>query len=217
MIVRSKLVPPHSATISEAASDNAEYQEKPDLSDELNYCRMLNSVLPKNIRVFAWSPVADSFDARFSATKRTYKYFCPRSGLNIEVFEIVFNDLKLYFQMMQNAGARLIGEHDYRNFCRIDKSRAGIMSFVRCIDDVRIELYVQLRLISFAADFSNHYYYFSVEKSTTTNSSRYEMLELTIVGSGFLWHQIRCIVGVLVEIGRMHEKPEVYLIQTILF
>lgn len=40
-------------------------------------------------------------------------------------------------------------------------------------------------------------------------ATRYEFLQLTIKGSGFLWHQIRCIVALLCEIGHGNEKPEV--------
>ena len=35
------------------------------------------------------------------------------------------------------------------------------------------------------------------------------MCELTITSQAFLWHQIRCIMGILLLIGREKEKPEV--------
>ena len=37
----------------------------------------------------------------------------------------------------------------------------------------------------------------------------YDMCELTVVGKAFLWHQIRCIVAVLLLVGQDREKPEV--------
>lgn len=37
----------------------------------------------------------------------------------------------------------------------------------------------------------------------------YDMCELTVVGNAFLWHQIRCIVAVLLLIGEEKESPEV--------
>lgn len=40
-------------------------------------------------------------------------------------------------------------------------------------------------------------------------ATRYEFLQFTIKGSGFLWHQIRCIMALLCEIGHGNEKPEV--------
>lgn len=35
------------------------------------------------------------------------------------------------------------------------------------------------------------------------------MCQLTVKGSGFLWHQIRFIVGLLFEIGSGNEEPKV--------
>lgn len=40
--------------------------------------------------------------------------------------------------------------------------------------------------------------------------SGYDMCELTVVGNAFLWHQIRCIVAVLLLIGEGKESPEVH-------
>lgn len=43
---------------------------------------------------------------------------------------------------------------------------------------------------------------------------RYQMCELIVTGSGFLWHQIRCIVALLILIGQ--GKEDVSLIQSLL-
>ncbi|OZC10021.1 tRNA pseudouridine synthase A [Onchocerca flexuosa] len=40
-------------------------------------------------------------------------------------------------------------------------------------------------------------------------ATRYEFLQFTVKGSGFLWHQIRCIMALLCEIGQGNEKPEI--------
>lgn len=40
---------------------------------ELNYCQLLNRVLPRDIRVLGWSEVSEQFSARFSSTHRTYR------------------------------------------------------------------------------------------------------------------------------------------------
>lgn len=57
-------------------------------SNELLYCKMLNSVLPKDIRIIAWCPVNESFSARFDCGSRTYKYWFPRADLNVDVSNI---------------------------------------------------------------------------------------------------------------------------------
>lgn len=41
--------------------------------------------------------------------------------------------------------------------------------------------------------------------------AEYSMLMAVITGSGFLWHQIRCIMGVLFLIGQEKEQPDVVL------
>lgn len=40
--------------------------------------------------------------------------------------------------------------------------------------------------------------------------SSYDMFELIVVGNAFLWHQIRCIVAVLLLIGEGKESPQVH-------
>lgn len=77
---------------------------------ELNYCDMLNRVLPPDVRAVAWCPVAEGFSARFSAASRTYRYFFPRCdhGRPYDV------------ERMRIAAAKLVGEHDFRNLCKMD-------------------------------------------------------------------------------------------------
>lgn len=90
----------------------ASQRAKADTEKEIPYCFILNKVLPPEIRVLAWCPVADDFSARykaiqrssylvltctfkathfflmldrFSCLKRTYKYFFPKGELDLEV------------------------------------------------------------------------------------------------------------------------------------
>lgn len=51
----------------------------------LEYCKVLNRLLPKNIRVVAWKQVPEKFSARFDCKKRTYRYFFPQGDLNLQV------------------------------------------------------------------------------------------------------------------------------------
>eukprot|EP01118_Nematostelium_gracile_P005474 TRINITY_DN1733_c0_g1_i4.p1 TRINITY_DN1733_c0_g1~~TRINITY_DN1733_c0_g1_i4.p1 ORF type:complete len:387 (-),score=71.72 TRINITY_DN1733_c0_g1_i4:184-1344(-) len=74
--------------------------------EEINYTKTLNGSLPEDIRVIAWTPVPLDFDARFSAKYRTYKYFFLKQDLDLE--------------RMREASQRLLGEHDFRNFCKLD-------------------------------------------------------------------------------------------------
>ena len=77
---------------------------------EIQYIQVLNRVLPPTIRVICWSPVCDTFSARFSCRFRHYKYFFPASP-----------DLDI--SRMRDGTARLVGTHDFRNLCTLDGSK----------------------------------------------------------------------------------------------
>ncbi len=65
--LRSNL--PQAAGTSEASGGAAAAAER----KEIDYVRVLNRVLPEDIRVLAAQPVPEDFSARFSATHRTYR------------------------------------------------------------------------------------------------------------------------------------------------
>jgi tRNA pseudouridine38/39 synthase len=143
-----------------------------ELENELNYCKILNRVLPDDIQFIAWCPVDKDFSARFDCKNRTYKYFFPKGNLNIE--------------KMNTASKYLIGNHDFRNFCKMDVNN-GVTEFFRTISSVEISCY------------------------RGEENCNYSIYILTIRGNAFLWHQIRCIVGILILIGQNRENPEVVL------
>ena len=91
---------------------------------------------------------------------------------------------------MRQASVDLLGSHDFRSFCKLEITKAE-PTFIRRIDGVQIEAL-----------------------ETKDDNGGYQMCELIVDGSGFLWHQIRCIVALLVCIGQ--GKEEVSLIKTLL-
>ncbi|ODM94879.1 tRNA pseudouridine(38/39) synthase [Orchesella cincta] len=88
-----------------------------DGQETIDYCNTLNRVLPRDIRAIAWSPVRPDFSARFDCIRRTYRYFFPRGGLNL--------------QKMQIAANHLIGEHDFQNLCKQDKDKTTMRRVIR--------------------------------------------------------------------------------------
>ncbi|KAB0799640.1 hypothetical protein PPYR_07520 [Photinus pyralis] len=142
-----------------------------DLDREINYCIILNKVLPPAIRCVAWCPVSDNFSARFNCTLRKYKYFFPKGFLNI--------------QKMVEGTQFLVGSHDFRNFCKMDVGN-GVVKYNRTITHVDILPY-----------------------SLNKENEEYSMFVLVIQGQAFLWHQIRCIMGVLLLIGQEKEDPSI--------
>jgi len=52
-------------------------------ASELPYIKMLNRVLPQDIRALDWAPAAHGFSARFNCQSRTYRYYFARGALDV--------------------------------------------------------------------------------------------------------------------------------------
>ncbi|KAI0986531.1 hypothetical protein GJ496_000780, partial [Pomphorhynchus laevis] len=141
-------------------------------TDEIDYTHVLNSNLPKSIRVLCWSPVSTDASARFDCTQRIYHYY--------------FFSKHLDLSRMTDAAQRLIGENDYRNFCKMD-IRSGVIRFIRRIDSIT---------------FDSCHQYDQIE----TND---QWIKCVISGSSFLWHQVRCMMSILFLVGLQLEEPSV--------
>lgn len=141
---------------------------------EMDYCGILNRSLPDDIRVLGWCEVTDQFSARFSATQRTYRYFFVKGTLDIG--------------LMGEAAKLLIGDHDFRNFCKIDI--ANVSNFRREVLDANI-LPVTNSLGFVDED----------------DDSAVYMLQIT--GVAFLWHQVRCIMAILFIVGKRQERADI--------
>ncbi|KAI5654648.1 hypothetical protein M9H77_31835 [Catharanthus roseus] len=136
--------------------------------EEIDYVGILNKVLPNDIRVMGWCPAPNDLSARFSCLSRVYKYFFWRDNLNT--------------QAMETAGKKFVGEHDFRNFCKMDASnvhnyrrRVMLFEIMPCSE-------------SFGGD---------------------DLWVMKIKGSAFLWHQIRCMAAILFFIGQGLESPNI--------
>ena len=141
-----------------------------DAEQELNYIQMINAILPSTIRVTAWCPVEGNFNARFACTERSYRYFFTRGDLNIAA--------------MREACALLVGDHDFRNFCKIDKSKGPNQVYRR-----KIRAFECMP----AVEGEGH--------------GRFAPWSFNIVASAFLWHQVRAMAAVLFAVGRSEQPP----------
>lgn len=180
-------------------------------AEEIKWCKILNKILPKDIRCVCAAEVEPEFSARFSCKKRTYRYFFPVGLLDLE--------------LMRKAGSYLEGTHDFRNFCKLDKTKL-ITNYIRTIDSVRIVKFQSAGRLRKAgpddlnppdrnADRSDESMTDGAADERTTEKSTEgsprDIYELQIRSSAFLWHQIRCIVSVLFCIGSGAESPELVL------
>jgi len=145
---------------------------------EFPFVSMLNRVLPPSIRILAWAPVSDSFSARFSCRYRHYKYFfAPISP----------KGTTLDLDKMRTAALSFLGEHDFRNFCKLDAQKQ-ITNFKRRID---------------RADIS------PVDPTLPDG-----LWVFNLVGTAFLWHQVRHIMAVLFMVASGNE--DVSIVRTLL-
>ena len=87
---------------------------------------------------------------------------------------------------MREAAECFLGEHDFRNFCCKDPSKGEAQSYIRTILKAEI-----------------------LPAEASTDDGPYSMHQLVIRGNAFLYHQVRCTMGVLFLIGRGLESPEV--------
>lgn len=140
----------------------------PTIPLEHPYPRLLNGVLPDSIRVIGWAPVEVEFNSRFSCKHRHYKYvFHPKPSPTSPLLDL---------DLMRQGAAHLLGEHDFRNFCKLDGSK-------------QIENHNRNVLKA----------YFEQEG---------DLIVFNLIGTAFLWHQVRHVIGVLFLIGSKLERPE---------
>jgi tRNA pseudouridine38-40 synthase len=83
--------------------------------------RRLSRALPPDIRVRSLGPAPAGFDARFSPLWRRYAYrICddPAQADPLRRRDTLWNPRPLDLTAMNEAAARLLGEHDFAAFCR---------------------------------------------------------------------------------------------------
>eukprot|EP00045_Choanoeca_perplexa_P008105 m.74122 g.74122 ORF g.74122 m.74122 type:complete len:89 (-) comp14354_c1_seq4:5670-5936(-) len=73
---------------------------------------------------------------------------------------------------MRHAAASFEGEHDFRNFCKPD-IKGGVTNFRRRVNRTSVEI-------------SQH----DGTDSTEACHPAYQLCEITIHGTAFLWHQV---------------------------
>lgn len=150
---------------------------------EIDYVKIINNILPDDIIVTGSCEVDDSFDARFSCLFREYKYFFMKKNMNIE--------------KIKEACRKLEGVHNFKNFCKIDKSDKNYLTknYERRIFEFKVKKYEKLL--------------FPSNESNNIENDYFEMYYVTIKGSAFLWHQVRCMMGIIFLIGKGLEDVDI--------
>ncbi|KAK4886387.1 hypothetical protein RN001_002658 [Aquatica leii] len=111
--------------------------------------------------------------------------FSARFDCKLRTYKYFFPKAKLDITKMNDAAGNFLGTHDFRNFCKMDVGN-GVLKFIRTVTTVEIQPYI-----------------------INPKNDEYSIYILTIEGQAFLWHQIRCIMGVLFLVGQGNEKPSI--------
>ncbi|MBX3376120.1 MAG: tRNA pseudouridine synthase A [Phycisphaeraceae bacterium] len=149
--------------------------------------RAVNSRLPEDVLLTAAEAVAESFNPISDCTGKGYSYtlhVSPHRALWDRRFvHHVWTPLDV--ERMNQAAARIVGEHDFAAFAAAGHGR---LSTVRRVFECRV-----------------------VEESESArprDSETAKRLRIEVSGNGFLWNMVRIIAGTLVEVGRGRMTPE---------
>lgn len=143
--------------------------------------RSLVALTPDDLSIGALFRAQPSFSARFDALSRSYRYrICAG-----DVRPVLAWDHAWWYKGQLNVGAMneasklLLGEHDFKSFCKatsaVDKPTCRYVSAL----DVR-----------------------ALEEAGEN------LVAIDITGNAFLHNMVRTIAGSLVEVGRGHRRPE---------
>lgn len=102
-----------------------------------SYLKMINSILKDKIFVYSYSIVPKDFHPRHSATKRSYLYIMDNENYDIEIMKV--------------GAKRMLGKHDFYNFCKRDNSNISTIRTINKIDINLIEnrIYITIDATSF--------------------------------------------------------------------
>jgi tRNA pseudouridine38-40 synthase len=182
-----------------------------------NLMRALNRSLPQSVRVLRAEIVDEGFHARHSAVRKSYEYrifeqrvemgpensVAARTGAEREDEERICSPFvapfawdcrwPLRIEAMEKAAAMLLGTHDFTSFGASDPDLA------------------QRDAVSAGPNPVKTIYISAVTREAMTRESKaareVSLLRYRVMGSGFLHHMVRNIVGTLVEVGRGRLSP----------
>lgn len=164
----------------------AQYVSVPVTESELmlpgaRLMRSLVALTPDDLSIGALFRSQPSFSARFDALSRSYRYrICAGDVRPVLAWDHAWwYKGQLNVEAMNEASKLLLGEHDFKSFCKatsaVDKPTCR---YVGALD---------VRALEEAGE---------------------NLVAIDITGNAFLHNMVRTIAGSLVEVGRGHRRPE---------
>ena len=147
---------------------------------ELPGSRLLRSLValtPDDISIRGLYQADPGFSARFDAQARSYRYrICAGDARPVLAWDHAWwYRGRLDVEAMARAARPLIGEHDFKSFCKASSAEGKpTHRFVESVDVTRV------------------------------SEAGEELVCVDVTGNAFLHNMVRTIVGTLVEVGRGH-------------
>ena len=149
--------------------------------DPERFAVILNTLLPKSIRVRSSSLAPEGFHARYSTMSREYWYLIKESGsmLPFDRKRVAPYRALPPISLLSEYAGFLFGTHDFTTFA---SARDQSLSRVR-------DVYVS-------------------EWDTIADAYGEPLLRYRVAGNAFLYHQVRSMVGTMLEAAVSDERPE---------
>ncbi|OCS88031.1 tRNA pseudouridine(38-40) synthase TruA [Caryophanon tenue] len=106
-----------------------------------SYMKALNVQLPRDIRVLACEEVASDFHARYSVSGKRYRYIWHFAAIQSPFrrhYTTETNGIVPNIELMREAAAYIVGEHDFSCFCAANTS---VQDKVRTVHSLTFEIH----------------------------------------------------------------------------
>ncbi|TNN03494.1 hypothetical protein fugu_000523 [Takifugu bimaculatus] len=113
--------------------------------------------------------------------------FSARFDCQSRTYRYYFPRGALNLELMADAAKRYEGKHDFRNLCKMDVGN-GVLQFERTILSASIR---------------------PVNPIHASSTDQYDIFIFEVKGLAFLYHQVRCMMALLLLIGQELEAPEI--------
>jgi tRNA pseudouridine38-40 synthase len=160
--------------------------------DGTGLARAINRQLSPEIVVRRAEEVGDDFDARRSATGRSYRYLVWNAPAPDPLLAPIAWHVRdsLDLVAMRTASDVILGSHDFRSFCRRRPGTDGSIPLVRTVTRARWSIDHGPEAID--AD----------GLASSASNAEARLLRFDISSNSFCHQMVRSLVGSLVEVGR---------------
>ena len=148
--------------------------------DARTLSRSLVALTPDDISIRGLYRADALFSARFDATSRSYRYRIATGDARpvLAWDHAWWYRGELDVSAMAAGASYLVGEHDFKSFCKASSAEGKPTS--RCLESVEVS---------------------HVEEAGE------KLVAIDVTGNAFLHNMVRTITGTLVEVGRGHREP----------